>query len=187
MRPRRASEPLSSAGGRAQETEARRLRDTIEILVRRFAIAERADVACCGMTVAQAATLEALRRDGPQRLGDLSRQLGITPSTLTRNLARLEERRLVMRDGDPRDSRASRASLTALGHEAADEVERQELGFARAVLARLEPAKRGTTVQAVEALVAAVFHATEACCPGAFSHLAPKNEPGGTRKRRTRS
>ena len=29
-------------------------------LVRRFSISERADVACCGMTVAQAATLETL-------------------------------------------------------------------------------------------------------------------------------
>jgi len=195
-RPRRAAATLrhlapcdgcpTSEAGRSAEALARRLRDTIEVLVRRFSIAERADVACCGMTVAQAATLEALRRDGPQRLGDLGRRLGIAPSTLTRNLARLEERRLVLRDGDPQDSRAFRASLTPRGREAADEVERQEVGFARAVLARLEPAERPATVSAVEALVAVVLDATEACCPGAFSHLAPRDAASPTRKGRTR-
>ena len=32
----------------------------IATLVRRFSLSERADVSCCGVTVAQAATLEAL-------------------------------------------------------------------------------------------------------------------------------
>ena len=41
--------------------------------------------------MAQAATLETLRAEGAMRLGDLGRRLGIAPSTLTRNLARLEQ------------------------------------------------------------------------------------------------
>ena len=78
-------------------SDARRLRDAIRALVRRFAISERADFACCGMTVAQAATLETLSTEGAMRLGDLCARLGIAPSTLTRNLLRLEERGLVKR------------------------------------------------------------------------------------------
>ena len=42
-----------------------RLRSAIRALVRRFGVAERADVACCGVTVAQAAALEALGAEGP--------------------------------------------------------------------------------------------------------------------------
>jgi len=38
--------------------QARRLLENIRALVRRFSLAERADMSCCGMTVAQAATLE---------------------------------------------------------------------------------------------------------------------------------
>ena len=57
--------------------------------MRRFAVSERADVFCCGMTIAQAATLETLRLEGALRMGDLGRRLGIAPSTLTRNLQRL--------------------------------------------------------------------------------------------------
>jgi len=44
--------------------QARRLLENIRALVRRFSLAERADMSCCGMTVAQAATLEA-QRSGP--------------------------------------------------------------------------------------------------------------------------
>ena len=40
----------------ATASDARRLRDAIRALVRRFAISERADVACCGMTVAALVT-----------------------------------------------------------------------------------------------------------------------------------
>jgi len=50
---------------------AAQLRTGISAIVRRFSLAERADVDCCGLTVAQAATLEALRPK-PQRLGALA-------------------------------------------------------------------------------------------------------------------
>ncbi|MBD3853868.1 MAG: MarR family transcriptional regulator, partial [Acidobacteria bacterium] len=92
------------------EEQAPRLLEAIRALVRRFSLAERADMSCCGMTVAQAATLEALK-DSSLRLTELGRLLGITPSTLTRNLARLEERGLVVREADPVDGRAQRVLL----------------------------------------------------------------------------
>src|SRR5512134_738130 len=90
-----------------------RLRAAIRGLVRRFAISERAEVSCCGLTVAQAAALEALDGHGPMRLSDLGRRLGIAPSTLTRNLERLIESGLVERHTDGRDARAARVGLTA--------------------------------------------------------------------------
>ena len=101
------------------DPDARRFRASIRALVRRFSISERADVSCCGMTVAQAATLEALRVEGPMRAGDMGRRLGVSPSTLTRNLARLEERGWVRREADPADGRAQRVVLTREGRRAA--------------------------------------------------------------------
>src|SRR5512139_375521 len=148
-----------------------RLRSAVQALVRRFGIAERADVACCGVTVAQAAALEALGAEGPQRLGELSRQLGIAPSTLTRNLLRLEEEGLVAREADPDDARAARVGLTARGRRAAAAVEDREAGFARQVLERIPPGRRAAVLTALGDLLAAVRGATEDCCPGAFDHL----------------
>jgi len=152
------------------DDDARRLMAAIRLLVRRFSLAERADIACCGMTVAQAATLEALI-DGGLRLGDLGQRLGIAPSTLSRNLDRLVERGLVVRGPDPHDRRALRAELSADGRRAAAVVRQNEVNFARDILASLPAGSIPTTLDAFDSLLAAVRSATEACCPGAYDHL----------------
>lgn len=154
-----------------RDDEARRLLDGIQLLVRRFAVAERADVNCCGLTVAQAATLDALGAQGPLRQGALGQRLGVQASTLTRNLDRLEQAGLVRREPDPEDARAARVALTAAGRRAAQQVERQEEAFARSVLERIPAARREHTLGALHELLLAVREATESCCPGAFDHL----------------
>jgi DNA-binding MarR family transcriptional regulator len=148
-----------------------RLRAAIRGLVRRFAISERAEVSCCGLTVAQAAALEALDGHGPMRLSDLGRRLGIAPSTLTRNLERLIESGLVERQADGSDARAARVRLTAGGRRAALGVADREEDFARQVLERIPADRRAAVVESLGDLLAAVRGATEACCPGAFDHL----------------
>jgi len=155
----------------ADEAQARTLSTAIAALVRRFSLSERADVSCCGMTVAQAATLGVLRDRGPTRLGPLGARLGIHPSTLTRNLLRLEERGLVRRRSDPADARATLVQLTADGRQAARQVERRELSFALAVLDRLPDSLRPGVLGGLAALLHAVRDATETCCGNAFDHL----------------
>jgi DNA-binding MarR family transcriptional regulator len=154
-----------------ESTRARELLVGIRGLVRRFSVAERADVACCGVTVAQAATLETLSRGGPLRMGSLGRRLGVTPSTLSRNVERLEAGDLVRREADPADARSSCVSLTPKGEEAARELERQELAFAQQVLERVPAGRRDAVSSAFHDLLVAVREATERCCPGAYEHL----------------
>jgi len=167
-------------------SEAARLQAGIRALVRRFSVSERADVACCGVTVAQAVALAALESEGPTRLGDLGRRLGIAPSTLTRNLARLEASGLVEREADVEDARSFRVGLTAQGRRAARALAVQEEDFARQVLAQIPAARRGTVVESLGELLAAVRTATEGCCPGAFDHLmagvegVSEESPAGT-------
>jgi DNA-binding MarR family transcriptional regulator len=144
----------------------------VRALVRRFAISERADVFCCGMTIAQAATLETLRLEGPLRMGELGRRLGITPSTLTRNLQRLLEAGYVRREADAEDGRAAHVALTASGRRQADKLERQEEWFAGEILQRIDPSRRAAVVERLAELLIAVRAATKSCCPdGAFDHL----------------
>jgi DNA-binding MarR family transcriptional regulator len=156
--------------GRERE-DAQRVRAGIRALVRRFALSERADVACCGMTVAQAATLDVLKAEGALRLSELGRRLGITPSTLTRNLARLEAAGLVVRSGDADDARAFQVALTEAGRKVAARLETQEQAFNQAVLERIPKERRRAVVEALSDLLVAVREATETCCPGAFDHL----------------
>lgn len=166
-RPSRSPGAPSSGLGRASE----QLLDGIRLLVRRFAILERADVGCCGLSVAQAATLGALRAEGPIRLSALGRRLGITASTLTRNLDRLAEAGLVTREADRSDGRAERVGLTPAGREAAADVERRQHAFALSVLERLPAPRREAALHGLADLLTAVRQATESCCPGAFDHL----------------
>ena len=150
--------------------QSRRLLEGIRLLVRRFSLAERADISCCGMTVAQAATLEALE-DSNLRLSELGQRLGITPSTLTRNLARLEERGLIRKGPDPIDGRAQWVALTDDGFSASREIRGQEEAFARSVLDRLPQASAADALTTLASLLTAVRSASEACCPGAYDHL----------------
>jgi len=146
------------------------LSKAIKLLVKRFSLVERAEVACCGMTVAQALTLEALSA-GPLRLGELGRRLGIAPSTLSRNLDRLIDRGLIVRGPAPDDRRALRAELTPEGRNAADMVKQSEIDFARDILDRLPKGTVATTFETLDNILEAVRSATERCCPGAFDHL----------------
>ena len=157
---------------------ARQLLRGVRGLVRRFQVSERADVVCCGVTIAQAATLETLREEGRMRLGTLGKRLGITPSTLSRNLDRLEESGHVSRSLDPADARAARVALTAAGHRVADRLESQEEDFAGEILARIPSDRRARVVEALSDLLVAVRAATEDCCPEAFTHLM-KDYPEG--------
>jgi DNA-binding MarR family transcriptional regulator len=144
---------------------------SVQALVRRFALSERADVACCGITVAQAATLEVLSASGSMRQGELGRRLGITPSTLTRNLGRLITAGLIERRTDPDDGRATRIHLLPAGVRAAKRVRRQEQAFAQAVFDHLPAGRRDAVVGGLRDVLAAVRAVTETCCPGAFDHL----------------
>lgn len=164
------------------DADGHRLLQYVRALVRRFAISERADVFCCGMTIAQAATLETLRMEGPLRMGELGRRLGITPSTLTRNLQRLLDTGYVKRQADGSDGRAAVVALTASGRRQADKLERQEEWFAGEILEHIDPKQRAAVVERLADLLGAVRAATKSCCPeGAFDHLMTGFPPGDAR------
>jgi DNA-binding MarR family transcriptional regulator len=162
-----------------------RLDRGLRMLIRRFSVSERADESCCGTTVAQAAALGVLAEEGPSRAVDLGRRFGVAPSTLSRNLDRMERNGWVERVTDPDDGRAWRLRLTAPGRRAAEGVLHRRVQFAADVLARIPDGRRAATLDALETLVGAVREATEACCPGVFDdQLRPVPRPE-SRGRRT--
>lgn len=56
-----------------------------------------------------------IERHGPIRPSALAEQVGVKSSTVSRQVAQLERRELVLRDGDTRDGRASVFTLSATG------------------------------------------------------------------------
>ena len=103
---------------------------------------------------------------GPQRLvirlvgqrpgrtaSDIAEMLGKHPSTLTGVLARLEERKMIIREIDPEDRRRARFKLTAAGKK----IDRERRGTVEAAtrraLGRVKPAEVETTLDLVAKLV----------------------------------
>lgn len=154
------------------ELTERMLIQDVQLLVRRFELAERAEVSCCGLTVTQAVTLSTLHRDGPLGMGALGRRLGVSPSTLTRNLERLFASGLLMREPDETDARAVRVRLTAKGSAVTRKLEDQEMNFSRSILARIPKDQQAAVLSSLSVLLTAVRQATEDCCPGAFNNTS---------------
>jgi DNA-binding MarR family transcriptional regulator len=69
-----------------------------------------------GLTPTQLSALSTVDKAGPLRLGDLAAAEKIAPSTLTRLVTVLEDRRYVRRRPVPGDARASMLAVTDEGH-----------------------------------------------------------------------
>jgi len=159
---------MKQASARTVPDDALLLLRALRALIRSQQISERADTSCCGMTVAGAAVIQVLYLEGPLRLGALSRRLGIAPSTLTRNVERIEERGLVERVPDPDDGRALRMRLTTSGRRAAREFETQNERFAELLLQGLPAARRRRAVEGLMDLLCGIDRIAGAACPAQF-------------------
>lgn len=67
------------------------------------------------LTTSQAQALRLVILDGPQRVGSLAKELGVTMATASRTVDSLVAAGLVQREPDPEDARAVRVVLTARG------------------------------------------------------------------------
>jgi len=67
------------------------------------------------LTMTQLRTLRSLR-DGPRAAGELGRKLGLSATSMTRILDRLEDRRLLQRSRDEEDRRKVMVALLPEGH-----------------------------------------------------------------------
>ncbi|NKX52577.1 MarR family transcriptional regulator, partial [Arthrobacter deserti] len=73
--------------------------------------------AAADLSPTDAALLEYLTKNGPMRLSDLAAQWGVTKSTMTPHIGRLETRGLIDRRSDPADRRATLLATSAAGLE----------------------------------------------------------------------
>jgi DNA-binding MarR family transcriptional regulator len=126
---------------------AARLRLVIGRLHRRFSRR-----AVGGLTPSQLSVLVTVEQHGPLRLGDLATREVITPPTVTRLVASLQDRSLINRITDPEDARAALIEMSQAGAELLEEIRRERTAFIAQRLARLAPADRACIVSAVALL-----------------------------------
>jgi DNA-binding MarR family transcriptional regulator len=101
-------------------------------------------------------TLASIELHGPVRLGELAAREAVTAPTLTRVLASLQERDLIVRSPDPDDARSTRVALSEAGARVLAEVRSQRTALIDARLARLTDSQRAALSAALPALEALV-------------------------------
>ncbi|SNT24827.1 DNA-binding transcriptional regulator, MarR family [Streptosporangium subroseum] len=104
----------------------------------------------------QLSTLVSIENHGPLRLGELAQREAVTAPTMSRVLAALTRRGLLVRTIDVRDARSSRVALSPAGIRLLAEVRSRRTALLDVRLARLSPQQREALIAALPALEALV-------------------------------
>jgi DNA-binding MarR family transcriptional regulator len=105
-----------------------------------------------GLTLTQLSTLVRVEEHEPVRPGHLAALEGISPSTLTRLIATLEEQGLILRETDPADGRVSHLRITDHGRESLATMRSRRTALLLNRLSALPAADRDRLVAALPAL-----------------------------------
>jgi DNA-binding MarR family transcriptional regulator len=130
--------------------------------------------AAADLSPTDAALLEYLTQNGPMRLSDLAAQWGVTKSTMTPHVGRLEAKGLIDREPDPADRRATLLATSAAGLEL-----QQQIGAAGAaafdeILSTWPPEDR----EALGTMLVRFANELSAATPRLFQSTA-SSRPGG--------
>jgi DNA-binding MarR family transcriptional regulator len=127
-----------------------RLRDAITRLNRRL----RQERPVGDLTVTQLSALTSLHLGGALTLRELSDVERVQPPTMTKIVAKLEERQLVQRTPHPTDGRQVLLSATAEGAAVLDSYQKMRDEWLASKLANLTPGERDTVARAASILEA---------------------------------
>ncbi len=106
------------------------------------------------LTIAQMRCLHVLSREAPCTMGDLSRHLGVRPSTACELVDALVKAKMVSRESDLHDRRAVRLTLAPKGRRIKDKHRATRLARLRGVIETLSAKERRAIVGALETLSA---------------------------------
>lgn len=125
----------------------------------------------------QAGILEQLDPAVPITVGELARRLGVTPATISIQLARLVRLRLVVREADPGDGRRVRIRLSEVGARMRNLHSLLDPERVRAALARLTESEREAAIAGLRALAAAASALPETAVPGRSTPRRTRRTP----------
>ena len=105
-----------------------------------------------GISPTTASVLSLLGRQGPERLTEMARSVGISQPAMTQLISRMERDGLVTRASAPEDRRAVLVVLSDHGEAVLAERREQRAGVLGELLARLDPADQAAIGAALPAL-----------------------------------
>jgi len=104
------------------------------------------------LTPTMRAAVGTIAREGPLTLGELAASEQVAPPTITKVVAKLEDRGLVEREADPTDRRVARVVLSDLGQRWLETDRRRRHAWLADRIDNLDAADRDRLVRAVDAI-----------------------------------
>jgi DNA-binding MarR family transcriptional regulator len=123
-------------------TKTAELASVMRVTVMRLARRLRAERPDFGLSLTQIATLATIERHGPMTPRDVADHERVQPPSMTRVLAVLEERGLILRVAHPSDGRQQLISITKDGKDLLREDRRRREAWLALRLAELTPEER---------------------------------------------
>jgi DNA-binding MarR family transcriptional regulator len=124
-------------------------------------------------TIAQYRALVVLASRGPQRMVDLARALGVTPSTAGRMCDRLLRKGMIRRQRARADRREVLVSITGAGRQVVDQATTRRRTLLAEILERLPAEQRAAVAEAFRSFAAAAGEVPDRQWP------APADPEGG--------
>lgn len=133
------------------------LRDAVRLLVQRMGILQKAEAACCELTLSQCYTLIEVGRADEITLNELAEILNLDKSTMSRNIDNLVKSKLLKRRIAPDDRRYVLISLAESGLEMFTRINSAMDAYFAELVAAIPEQDREVAVAGVQLLVKAMM------------------------------
>ncbi len=135
-------------------------------LVKKLGLLNRDQKSCYGLTMPQCFTIEALAQNDRLTMNMLSRELGVTVSTMTRIIDILLRDGKVNRRNNSRDRRQVCIELTAAGRALAEKLKQCSDQYAKEILDKIPEENKNELIKSLKILIKAVESSNKKCYSG---------------------
>ncbi len=136
----------------------------IDQLIRRLIVLERSEKFCYGVTMSQCYIIETLYKKEPLTMNELSSELGLAVSTLTRILDILFRDGIITRNHSTEDRRKVFIELTDNGKDIAQKLKSCSESYCREILNQIPSENREEVIKTLKILSDAIDTAKNKCC-----------------------
>ncbi len=140
------------------------LDEVLSSLCLAFIQLERSGKCCQGVTLSQCHTFDVLSKNGDLTMNELSRQMGLAKSTMTRIVNTMVRRGWLERKRDQRDKRWVSVRLTAEGRKMSENVNRSSREYVQRILKHLPAEKIPQLVESLNLVVRSVEKDAQCGC-----------------------
>lgn len=128
----------------------------ISQLVRKLNLLERDEKVCFGVTIPQCCTIETLARKDRLPMKELSQEMGVAASTMTRILDVMVRDGLAKRENNPKDRRSVCVQLTAKGKDLASKLKCCSEDYLKTIFDKIPDREQEKAIEALNIFLRAV-------------------------------